>query len=45
MKRNLLSALMASALLTTAAQLAAAAVEPGFTPLCDGKTFDGWKPA
>jgi hypothetical protein len=20
-------------------------VEPGFTSLCDGKTFDGWKPA
>jgi hypothetical protein len=45
MKRNLLSALMASALLVTAADLAMAAVEPGFTPLCDGKTFDGWKSA
>ncbi len=36
---------MASAFLTTAAQLAAAEVEPGFTSLFDGKTFNGWKSA
>ena len=29
----------------TAASLMAADVEPGFTALSDGKTFDGWKPA
>ena len=27
------------------APLLAGEVEPGFTLLCDGKTFDGWKPA
>jgi hypothetical protein len=37
--------LAATALLITAASLIAAEVEPGFTPLSDGKTFDGWKPA
>ncbi len=45
MKRNLLFALTATALLTVSASLIAADVEPGFTPLSDGKTFDGWKPA
>ncbi len=32
-------------LLTAAARLAAGEVEPGFTSLCDGTTFNGWKPA
>ena len=32
-------------LVTATAPLLAGEVEPGFTPLCDGKTFDGWKPA
>jgi hypothetical protein len=31
--------------LLAAAGLRAADVEPGFTSLMDGKTFDGWKPA
>jgi hypothetical protein len=30
-------------LFTTAVRLTAAEVEPGFVPLCDGKTFNGWK--
>lgn len=45
MKHNLLSALTVTALLTATAQWAAGEVEPGFTPLCDGKTFNGWKMA
>ncbi len=45
MKRTLICALTASLLLTAAARLAAADVEPGFTPLTDGKTFKGWKAA
>jgi hypothetical protein len=43
MKRTLFYALVSTALLTATAPLLAAEVEPGFTPLCDGKTFDGWK--
>ena len=45
MKRTLFCALTASLLFTATARLAAAEVEPGFTALSDGKTFDGWKPA
>ena len=45
MKRILLSALVFAALVTATAPLLASEVEPGFTPLCDGKTFNGWKPA
>ena len=45
MKRILLSALASAALVTATAPLLADDVEPGFTALCDGKTFDGWKPA
>jgi Domain of Unknown Function (DUF1080) len=43
MKRTLICALTASLLLTAAARLAAAEVEPGFTSLSDGKTFKDWK--
>ena len=45
MKATLVYALSSVVLFTGAARLAAAEAEPGFTPLCDGKTFDGWKPA
>jgi hypothetical protein len=45
MKRILLFALSATALLTASARLTAAEVEEGFTPLMDGKTFNGWKTA
>jgi hypothetical protein len=45
MKRTLLCALASAALVTATAPLLAAEAEPGFTPLCDGKTFDGWKMA
>ena len=45
MKRTLFYALVSTALITASAPLLAAEVEPGFTPLCDGKTFDGWKMA
>lgn len=44
MKRNTLFALTA-ALVLAAVRFTAAAVEPGFTSLMDGKTFNGWKPA
>ncbi|MCU0785216.1 MAG: DUF1080 domain-containing protein [Verrucomicrobia bacterium] len=44
MKRNFLSALTLTAILTTAPQLFAE-TEPGFKPLMDGKTFDGWRTA
>jgi hypothetical protein len=45
MKRTLFYALVSAALVTATAPLLAAELEPGFTPLCDGKTFDGWKPS
>ncbi len=45
MKSSILLSLSTTMLLTAAAQLAAAEIEPGFTSLSDGKTFDGWKPA
>jgi len=45
MKQTLPFALTSLLLLTAAALPAFAQAEPGFTPLCDGKTFDGWKPA
>ena len=38
-------ALICSSLLYAATPAIAAEVEPGFTPLCDGKTFNGWKTA
>lgn len=34
-----------TAAVLAAANVLAADVEPGFTPLMDGKTFNGWKPA
>ena len=43
MKRTLFYALVTTALISATAPLLADEVEPGFTPLCDGKTFDGWK--
>jgi hypothetical protein len=43
MKRTLFYALVSTALISATAPLLADEVEPGFTPLCDGKTFDGWK--
>jgi hypothetical protein len=45
MKRLLLSALASAALVAATAPLLAGEVEPGFTSLFDGKTFNGWKPA
>ena len=45
MKHNQLFRLATITVLFTAARLAAAEVEPGFISLCDGKSFDGWKPA
>ena len=45
MKRILVCGLLSLALFPLAASVAAGEVEPGFTALCDGKTFDGWKPA
>ena len=45
MKRTLLYALASATLLTAAGRLTAAEAEEGFTPLCDGKTFNGWKMA
>jgi hypothetical protein len=45
MKRNLLFALTTAAVFGGAVCRLAAETEPGFTSLCDGKTFDGWKPA
>jgi len=45
MKLDALFPLTALTLLTAAARLAAGEVEPGFTSLCDGTTFNGWKPA
>jgi len=43
MKQNLLLTFMAGALAACASTATASEVEPGFTLLCDGKTFDGWK--
>jgi hypothetical protein len=43
--RNHSLILQAAVLLIAASRLAAADVEPGFTPLTDGKTFNGWKMA
>ena len=45
MKNKLLLALTTLVVLSTTGRLAAADVEPGFTPLADGKTFNGWKMA
>ena len=45
MKQTILCALIATAMLIATARLAASEVETGFTPLCDGKTFNGWKTA
>ncbi len=45
MKRTSPYALATATLLIAAASLVAGEVEPGFTSLCDGKTFNGWKPA
>lgn len=45
MKRTSFCALATGLLLIATASLIAGEVEPGFTPLCDGKTFNGWKPA
>jgi len=45
MKTIILFSLTTIALLIAAPHLPAAEVEPGFTSLSDGKTFDGWKPA
>ena len=42
MKQHSLFTLTAAALLL-GVRLAAGEVEPGFTSLCDGKTFNGWK--
>jgi hypothetical protein len=33
----------AASIILSASQLTADEVEPGFTALCDGKTWDGWK--
>src|SRR6266567_3633779 len=43
MKQNLLLTVMAAALAASASTVTASEVEPGFTLLCEGKTFDGWK--
>jgi hypothetical protein len=45
MKHILLSALASAVLVAATAPLLAGEVEPGFTPLCDGKTFNSWKPS
>jgi hypothetical protein len=45
MKMTLPLALICSSLLYAATPAIAADVEPGFTPLCDGKTFNSWKTA
>ena len=45
MKRTVFCAIASVALSTLTGGLTAAEVEPGFTSLFDGKTFDGWKPA
>src|SRR4051794_6823230 len=43
MRHNSLLVLATAALLATAATVSAEDVEPGFTSLCDGKSFEGWK--
>jgi hypothetical protein len=43
MRYKLLLALASAGFLAATINLFAADVEPGFTLLCDGKTFDGWK--
>jgi len=43
MRNKLLFTITASVFLTSSACLLAEDVESGFTLLCDGKTFDGWK--
>jgi len=45
MKRNLVLALAAAAILTPSQPLLAADSEEGFVQLFDGKTFNGWKKA
>ena len=45
MKRMFAYTLSLALLATLAPRLCAADVEPGFTPLMDGKTFKGWKMA
>jgi len=45
MKYNCILNLAAATLLAIGGQAAAAEVEEGFTPLMDGKSFDGWKKA
>ena len=45
MKPMLLCALVSTTLFASTGPVLADEVEAGFTPLCDGKTFDGWKPA
>lgn len=45
MRCHLLLALLAASLLAPRAGRASDGVELGFTPLCDGKTFNGWKRA
>lgn len=45
MKRVLPACLTLTAVLVTAQLLRAADVEPGFKPLMDGATFNGWKKA
>jgi len=43
MKRNLFLTIIAAAMAASSGAVMAADVEPGFTLLCDGTTFDGWK--
>jgi len=45
MKTKLSFMILAAALLSSTRTLSAAEVEPGFTSLFDGKSFDGWKKA
>ena len=43
MRNKLLFTITATAILAFAPKLFTQEVEPGFTLLCDGKTFNGWK--